>query len=144
MVPQLSHYGGGYEIAATCAESSHQRMHPSSPSGNNERRKHLRMALRLPGHIVRRSDARGVERISMVTRDISVGGFFAFCEEEFSQGQLLSCVLEVCAGEQPAPSSLRLQCTARVIRAERTTGGPGPFGIGLQIESYDVAREVSD
>jgi hypothetical protein len=88
----------------------------------------------------------------MVTRDISIGGFFAYCGEEFSHGQQLVCILEVSADQQPLRASLQLsslhahlclQCTVRVIRAEQHSEGPRKFGIGLEIEQYHVVRNVS-
>jgi hypothetical protein len=126
-------------------------MHQFPPSGDIERRKHFRLGLRLAGHIVRQSTTGHVERIAMVTRDISIGGFFAYCGEEFSHGQQLVCILEVSA-DQPLRASLQLsslhphlclQCTARVIHSERHTEGPRKFGIGLEIEQYHVVRDVS-
>jgi len=132
---------------------AHQRMHPSPPAGNTERRKHPRLALRLSGQIVRQPEAGRIERIAMVTRDISVGGFFAYCGEEFSCGQQLVCVLEVSADQQPLRDSLqlpsldlphlRLQCTVRVVRAERHADGPHKLGLGLEIEQYHVVRNVA-
>lgn len=87
----------------------------------------------------------------MVTRDISIGGLFAYCGEEFSHGQQLVCILEVSADQQPVRSSqqfsflplrqLRLQCNVRVIRAEEHPDGPHKFGIGLEIEQYYVVRD---
>jgi len=104
----------------------------------NDRRKHTRLALRLPLSLKRSGESRTV---SSVTENLSVGGFYFVTEEPFAPGDRLDCTLLMldAAYQQRL---VRLCCDSQVQWVQAVGGGAG-FGVGCRILDYVVRLEGS-
>lgn len=72
------------------------------------------------------------------TRNVSSRGFYCYSPEVFSEGDVLTCIIEAPAWKPgEAGQKLLLNCTARVIWIERIESEQC-FGIACEIQDYSV------
>jgi hypothetical protein len=104
----------------------------------SERRKHERLALRLP---VRFGGTDTSPTISCFTENISSNGFYCVTPETLVPGEQRDVHLLLPArGYTRSGADVDLKCQVRVVRIEQTSGGPG-FGVACQIEKYALTWE---
>jgi c-di-GMP-binding flagellar brake protein YcgR len=110
----------------------------------SDRRKHARIDLRVMARIFR-----GTEVIRITTQNISIGGFYALCEERFTCGEQFDSVIDISGQLHPSSNSgAHLQCVVRVVRVETMPlDGRGDeverFGVAFSVEDYRVATAQS-
>jgi hypothetical protein len=99
-------------------------------SAATDRRKHPRLALRLPVALTRAGEIRAVET---VTEDLSAGGFSFVVRERFEPGERLECTLlmDGAAGRE----RVRWQCRSVVVWVQAAISGP-EYRTGCRIDDY--------
>jgi len=105
---------------------------------DKERRRHERLALRLP---VRFGGGEGSPDVNCVTENVSGGGFYCISPRQFPADEQKEVHLLL-----STPSSSRscedvdIQCVVRVVRVETLAAGRG-FGVACEIERYTFLRD---
>jgi hypothetical protein len=114
----------------------------SSRPSFSDRRKHARLDLRVVARIFR-----GTEEIRVTTQNISIGGFYALCEERLACGEQFNSVIDIGGHFRPSSNGgAQLQCVVRVVRVdllEKRGGTVERFGVAFSVEDYRVATAQS-
>jgi hypothetical protein len=98
-----------------------------------ERRKHERLALRLP---VWFAGVEGSPEINCFTENVSGGGFYCLSPTPFSADEHKEVhLLLPTRGYSRAAENVDIQCSVRVVRIDPQGPGRG-FGVACQIERY--------
>ena len=98
-----------------------------------ERRKHERLALRLP---VWFSSPDGSPNISCFTENVSGGGFYCLSPTPFSAEEHKEVhLLLPTRGYSRSAENVDIRCNVRVVRVDALGAGRG-FGVACQIERY--------
>jgi hypothetical protein len=102
---------------------------------NGERRKHHRLAVRLP---VLLSRPNGEPPTASETVNISSDGFYCTTSQPFIPGERLRCIISLRQGRQAEPYQyLDAEVeVVRIIAPQRESG----FGIGCRIWDYRLMR----
>ena len=99
----------------------------------SERRKHERLALRLP---VWFSNADGSPSINCFTENVSGGGFYCLSPTPFSAEEHKEVhLLLPTRGYSRSAENVDIRCNVRVVRVDALGAGRG-FGVACQIERY--------
>ena len=104
---------------------------------DKERRREPRFAKRLTGQL---KAPNGVEQ-ACVTKDISAGGVFLYCQTEIAAETPIDLVIILppeIAGEKQW-----VCCRAKVIRVEGDMTVAGQHGVAAQIESLEFLPEIT-
>lgn len=114
---------------------------PGSPISNaTDRRTHLRVDVKWP--ITLRRDDGCV--VTTFTRNVSSRGFYCYSLEAFSEGDMLTCIIEAPAWKPgETGQKLLLNCTARVVWTERIESEQC-FGIACEIQDYSVVTAACE
>jgi|SRR5580658_4099534 hypothetical protein len=105
-------------------------MHPAG----RERRKHERLALRLPVRF------EGAPDVNSVTENISGGGFYCISPTPFPADEQKEAHLMLpIRGYIRSADDVDIQCAVRVVRVDTLGAGRG-FGVACQIERYTFLR----
>jgi hypothetical protein len=97
-----------------------------------ERRGIRRFSFQLPTSV--RIPESGWKELNARTRDISARGVYIYLEEPVRENSKLEFVLTL-PPEVTLTDSIRVRCTAQVVRADRDGAGK-PVGIAAQITQY--------
>lgn len=99
----------------------------------SERRKHERLALRLP---VRFVDADGSLTVDCCTENVSGGGFYCLSPKAFAADEQKEVhLLLPTRGYSRSGENVDIQCAVRVVRVDSIGPGRG-YGLACQIERY--------
>ena len=141
--PQVVDFSGSMARRDSQSEGWYQSFSTSTmlrniPSSNQERRKHLRLSLRLPVLLFRTESEKPVRG---QTTDISNGGFHCTTNEPFAPGEKLRCLIVLPAEPpvRPAKGELCLDGTAEVVRVTADNQAAG-FRIGFCLSGFHVVR----
>ena len=108
------------------------------PNEDNERRGAKRFSRKLTGRL---KAPNGVEQ-ECVTKDISAGGVFLYCQSEIAAESPIELVIilppEIAGGEKQW-----VCCRAKVIRVEGDATASGQHGVAAQIERLEFLPEIT-
>jgi hypothetical protein len=114
------------------------RISPDMNPAGKERRKHERLALRLP---VRFDGAQESPDVNCVTENVSGGGFYCISPTPFSADEEKEVHLLLSTpGSSRSAEDVDIHCRARVVRVE-TLGASRGFGVACEIERYTFLRD---
>jgi|SRR5579862_1780143 hypothetical protein len=103
-----------------------------------ERRKHERLALRLP---VRFDGGEGSADVTCVTENVSGGGFYCISPKPFPADEHKEVHLLLSTpGSSRSSEDVDIQCVVRVVRVETLEASRG-FGVACEIERYTFLRD---
>ena len=102
-----------------------------------ERRKKVRCALQCRVLFFRQASQAIAE---CVTENISSVGFYCLSPTRLKIGEYLTCLLKMPSHDAGKEDLFTLQCVVRVVRIDGANEA-GAFGIGCQIEGYQICQE---